>query len=175
MVTPSVSPVRAAVPNGAAQWVSHFGATMTRLKQLLRSRSRSLAVIPSVLFCLVAGGRYLWLAVGPGSWGPRFTCAESYFDCGEVSTGRAIEHEFVIWNTGRKPLHVLEARPACGACLIVNVSAKEIAPGDTATLKVILITARLEKGSFRKALLLKIDDPHLPQVILYVHGTVLRD
>ena len=44
----------------------------------------------SGLFCLLATGRYAWLNFGPASWGPRFACAEPFFDCGEVATDRVI-------------------------------------------------------------------------------------
>jgi hypothetical protein len=137
------------------------------------SKKRLLAVTLSGLLCLLAVGRCGWLIIGPGSWGPRFACAEPYFDCGGVPTGKAVEHEYTLENTGRKPLHILQAVPGCGACLTVNVSKTEIAPGGTAVLRVVLDSATLEKGNFTKAVLVKTDDPNLPTVILYIHGTAL--
>jgi len=132
-----------------------------------------LGVLLAGLFCLWAGGRYVWLIAGPGSWGPRFACAEPSFDCGEVSTEGALQHEFVISNTGRRPLHILKVVPGCGSCLTVELSKEEIVPGDTSLLKVVLHAAGLKKGAFEKSLLLKTDDPNLPQVVLSVRGTAL--
>ncbi len=136
-------------------------------------RKRFLVIAFSGLFCLLAGGRYVWLTLGPGSWGPRFACAESCFDCGEVSADQGVEHEFVISNTGRQPFLILKAMPGCGACLTVNVSKNEVTPGDTSILKIVLDVSKLGKGPFVKKLLVMTDDPNLPRVILFVRGTVL--
>jgi hypothetical protein len=126
----------------------------------------------SGLFCAIASGRYAWLAFGPGSWGPRFACAESTFDHGEVAADRIVEHEFTIRNTGRRPLRVLQAVAGCGLCLMVKAPKAEIAPGGAGVVTVALNAAKLDKGAFTKALLLKTDDPHHQNVVLYVRGAV---
>jgi len=75
----------------------------------------------SGLFFLVAVERYVWLTVGPASWGPRFACAASSFDCGEILEGTIVKHEFTIHNTGRQTLHILQAVPDCAKCLAVSL------------------------------------------------------
>jgi hypothetical protein len=136
-------------------------------------KRQSLVVLAAGVFCLLAAGRCLWLAVGPSSWGPRFACTEPYFDCGKVAAHRTIEHDFIVKNSGREPLHILKAVPGCGGCLTVNVSEKEIVPGGCAVVKVVLDVTKVRKGEFKKALLLKTDDPYLPRVILYLQGTAV--
>lgn len=139
----------------------------------LWARRRLLFVAISGLFFLVAGGRYVWLTAGPGAWGPRLACAEAYHDYGEVDATRAVEHDFVISNTGRKPLRILKAVPGCSACLDVKASSESILPGATATLRVSVQVLKLEKGRFTKKVLVFTNDPNRPRVILHVQGTVL--
>jgi len=134
-----------------------------------------LAVMLSGLFCLFAIGRYTWLTFGPGSWGPRFACSEPYFDCGTVSGTHVVEHQFILRNTGRQLLHIIEVKPGCGACLSPSLANREIAPGGISVLKVKLDVSRLDLGRFQKSLLIKTDDPSLPRVVLFVRGTVLSD
>jgi hypothetical protein len=172
------APVKnAPVIDGISEMTEHLRVTVNHVAahcfQCVASRKRVLIYLVSGLFFAIAAGRYLWLTVGPASWGPRFACVNAGFDCGEVSAGRVIEHEFVIGNTGRQPLRILKAVPGCGLCLTVRVSKVEVAPGDTTLLKVVLKTEKLSKGAFRKTILLRTDDPYLPKVVLCVYGVVV--
>jgi hypothetical protein len=83
-----------------------------------------------------------------------------------------IEHAFLIRNTGRQPMHILRTVASCGLCLTVKAPTTEIAPGGTGVVTVALNAAKLDKGAFTKALLLKTDDPHHQNVVLYVCGAV---
>ncbi len=123
------------------------------------------------LFCLVTVARYLWISFGSGSWGPRFVCVEPTFDFGEVETGGAIQHEFMIRNTGRQPLHILRATAGCGSCLTAKVIADQIRPGGMGIVRVVLDTSKLDRGPVKKTVLLGTDDPQLKKVVLYVTGT----
>ena len=69
-------------------------------------------------------------------------------------------------------MHVLKAVPGCGLCLTVKTPQAEIAPGGTGIVNVAINPAKLDKGAFTKALLLKTDDPYHQNVVLYVRGTV---
>ena len=102
-----------------------MNSTALRQLQYVWNKRRVFAIALSSLFCLVTVGRYSWLAVGPGSWGPRFACTESYFDCGRIPADRAVEHEFLISNTGWRPLHI-EAVAGCGSCSTVKLSKDEL-------------------------------------------------
>ena len=84
-----------------------------------------------------------------------------------------VKHEFVIENTGRESLHVLRVVPGCGGCLKLRLSQEELVPGGKSVLMVILDTSKVDKGDFKKSLLLQTDDPRLPKVILYVQGTAM--
>ncbi len=143
-----------------------------RCRQFLSRNRRFVILAIPVLFCALAVGRYVWLAIGPNSWGPRFTCTESYLDCGEIPSSEVVEHEFVIGNTGRQPLHILKAVPGCCDCLSVDLERNEIMPGGTSVLKVTLDVGSLEQGEFVKKVLVTTDDPGLSHVVLYVKGTV---
>ena len=143
---------------------------MKRLTRPLWSRRLSLITLLSSLFCLLAAGHYGWVVAGPDSWGPRFACTELQFDCDEVPLDRKqIEHEFVIRNIGWQPLHIT-AKPGCGSCSTVKLSRNEIAPDDTAVLKVTLDFSQVKKGDFTKKVLVNTDDPALPRVVFSIKG-----
>lgn len=145
---------------------------MSELVWRLWNRKRSLAVLLSSVFCLLAVGHYCWAKVGPGSgfWCPRFVCEELQFDCGAVPKEGRIEHDFVIKNAGWQAMH-LKAVPGCGSCSTVRLSKEEVEPGSTSNLSVVVDRTRVEKGPFRKQVLVKTDDPHLPKVVVHVYGT----
>jgi hypothetical protein len=134
---------------------------------------RLLAVLVSGLFCFLTVGHYCWVVAGPdsGLWGPHFACEQLEFNCGEVPGKGTVEHDFVIRNAGWQPLHIT-ARAGCGSCSTVKLSKEEIVPGDTSVLKVTLHVGK-NKGEFKKQVLVKTDDPHLPKVILYVQGKAI--
>jgi hypothetical protein len=138
----------------------------------LWERKRVLFLALCGIFCAVSFGRYLWIVIGPDSWGPQFMCAESIYDFGEIPKNQSVYHEYIINNTGRKLLHILKVTPGCGACLKADIYPKVIAPGDNAVLKVVLDLSNLTKGKVAKKLLVKTDDPNFPEVIFYVTGTV---
>lgn len=136
----------------------------------LRSRIRLSILALSVVFGVVASGHCIWDVFGPPSWGPRLACAEPHYDWGEVSATGVIEHEFVLVNKGRQPLRILRVVPGCGSCISANASCDSIAPDDTSALKIVLDPSRLQKGAFRKAVLIETNDPVMPKFVLYVSG-----
>jgi hypothetical protein len=143
------------------------------VRLILAHRVPVLLIISGV-FCSVTVGRYVLIVYGPGSWGPQFACAESCFDFGSVSRGQVVEHEFLIENTGRQALQILEASSECGGCLSLKVRQTEILPGGRSTVNVALKTARLKKtGEFKKRLLLRTNDGYRPDVILCISGMLL--
>jgi hypothetical protein len=48
-----------------------------------------------------------------------------------------------------------------------------LAPGDSSPLRVVLETATFKKGPFKKAILVKTNDPRCPEVVLYIYGTTV--
>ncbi len=133
---------------------------------------RFLTVALSGMFCLLAIEHYAWVAFGPGTWGPRFACCQTCFDCGKVSKGERVKREFTIKNTGRQPLSI-QAIPSCGACLDIEGAKATIGPGETSGLKVILNVDKLEDGNFRKTILLSTNDEYLPKTIFCIQGEVV--
>ena len=140
------------------------------LKHVL-AKPQSLSICMSSVFCLLAVTHYAWVNAGLVSalWGPRIVCEPSKFDCGEVPAVGTIECEFTVRNSGRMPLHI-NAEAGCGSCSTVKLSKVEILPGDISLLKVLLDASRLKKGTFKKQVLVRTDDPRSPKVILYLYG-----
>jgi hypothetical protein len=139
---------------------------------LLRGRQLMVVLLSSV-FCLLAVGYYGWAIAGPelsALWGPRFACAKLQFECGEVPAERKqIEHDFVIRNAGWQPMHIT-AKPGCRSCSTAKLSKEEIAPGDTSVLTVTLNVTQVEKGEFKKNVLVNTDDPRSPRIVFSIRG-----
>lgn len=147
---------------------------MRSVLHFLWLRRRSLAVFFSGLFCLLVVCHYCWVTIGPdsGVWGPRFVCEELEYNCGEVPGKEKVEHDFVISNSGWQALHV-KAVASCASCCALKLSNEEIARGESATLNVVFDSSKVEKGPFKKQVLVKTDDPYSPDVVFLIQGTTL--
>jgi Protein of unknown function (DUF1573) len=134
-------------------------------------RVQILALLGVAVFCATATTRFFWLSFGPRSWGPRFACAESTFDFGDLPSKGTVEHCFRISNTGRKVLHILNVTPSCDRCLNVTLSRTDISSGDSVFVWVVVDVERISNhGEVMKAVLLETDDPELKEVVLHIHG-----
>jgi hypothetical protein len=88
---------------------------------------RVLLCLSAVLTAVAAGapGRSNALAAASG---PRAKAAEPSFDAGDIDDRAKVVHEFVVENTGDKPLQLTVARRSC-SCEEVEAPADAIAPG----------------------------------------------
>lgn len=86
-------------------------------------------------------------------------------DLGTVTT------EFKAVNEGSEPVRIIDARATCG-CTIPEFDKGDIAPGDTATLKV-TYSAIGRPGKFDKKVYVKTSDNPSEQRTLTISGTVI--
>ncbi|MEQ9219011.1 MAG: DUF1573 domain-containing protein [Cyclobacteriaceae bacterium] len=68
--------------------------------------------------------------------GPKISFAKSKYDFGEVNQGEKVQYDFLYVNTGSGHLVISDVKTTCG-CTAPNWSREALAPGDTATLKVV--------------------------------------
>lgn len=90
-------------------------------------------------------------------------------DFGNVAEGTKAQREFVIKNTGDKPLILNKVLAACG-CTTPQWSPNPILPGKTAKITVGYDTRIL--GEFSKLIEVYSNDPDHGRVTLYIKGTV---
>lgn len=82
-----------------------------------------------------------------------------------------IETTFRVVNEGDKPIRILEARATCG-CTVPEFSKENIAPGDTASLRV-TYAATGRPGKFDKNIYVKTSDAPSQQRTLTISGVVI--
>ncbi len=99
------------------------------------------------------------LSVSPESW-----------DFGTVIEGDTASRVFLIKNTGNAELTINNVRPSCG-CTAVLLSAKDIAPGRAAELKVSFNSAGY-RSNFEKYVYLTSNDPDEPNKTITIKGSV---
>lgn len=83
----------------------------------------------------------------------------------------SVDAVFHVVNEGEKPIRILEARATCG-CTVPEYSRADIAPGDTASLKV-TYAATGRPGRFDKNVYVKTSDAPSVQQTLTVSGVVI--
>lgn len=90
-----------------------------------------------VVFCalaLASGGIYRAIkALNPS---PRIVCDVPILDLGEAPPNSKIPCEFVIRNTGNKPLMVSDVRTGCGKCIQVVDFSRSLLPGDAGKVRI---------------------------------------
>lgn len=113
-------------------------------------------------------------AVPPADPGaaPRIVCAEPIFDFGDMQNTEAVEHNYVIRNTGNVSLEIQDVRASCG-CTAVKPSQNTIPPGGDG-----FITARLDlhgrTGMQIKTITVTCNDPATPQLVLQLKGNAIQ-
>ncbi len=131
------------------------------------------AVVASVLFALGSVEWFLWSAIGPHRWEPRFACDRREWRFEDLSHDRTLQKVFTIRNTGRRPLRISEVIPGCCACTTATLSQDHVAPGGSATLTAELDASQLSPGRKTVTILMRTNDPQHPHVVLYLKGVVV--
>lgn len=92
-------------------------------------------------------------------------------DFGTAETGDKVEHTFLVQNAGTAPLVISQVRAACG-CTTADVAGREVPPGGTTELKVVL-DLRDRKGSQNSVVTLKSNDPEHGELKLSLVGSAV--
>jgi len=96
--------------------------------------------------------------------------SEPTHNFGVVSQGAIVEHSFVIQNNGVGPLDIKRIQSDCG-CTTSQPEPRQIAPGQTGTIKVAFDTAGFS-GEKVKSVRVFSNDPQRPSLVLSLSGTV---
>ena len=94
------------------------------------------------------------------------------YDFGSVLEGIAVEHTFMIKNTGDEPLDISGVNAQCG-CTATEMATKSIAPGESVALDVLINTTTFG-GTISKLITVYSNDPDSPLLNLRVTGQVLK-
>lgn len=106
----------------------------------------------------------------PAAGGPRIAFDRLEHDFGVVRQEQELTTEFKYRNEGDAPLKDLKTIADCG-CYGVTLSKPEVAPGESATLKITFHTL-LFTGPIHKKLSVKSNDPTKPDVTIRLHVLV---
>jgi hypothetical protein len=101
---------------------------------------------------------------------PIASCPESTFDFGTANKGDTFVHEFRIQNLGRKTLRVLEVHTGCPCVSLDALQTPWASPGGSVGINM-RYTARMI-GVERSVVLVKINDPKTPNLVLRLRGVV---
>ncbi len=104
------------------------------------------------------------------SEGPKIHFDNSQHNFGKVKEGKVYQHSFTFTNSGSSLLNIKDVKSSCG-CAVASISQKELKPGEKATLKVELDTAK-RKGRMSRTLTVISNDPEDPNKILTLYAEV---
>jgi hypothetical protein len=101
---------------------------------------------------------------------PRITFEETVYDFGEVAAGKKYTGQFKFTNTGNGVLKITDVKRCCGA--VVALDKKELAPGESSTLKVDYDTGRASGLVLRELRVFSNDETN-PKVTLTIKARVV--
>ena len=138
---------------------------LDRMTRMSKKRMKTSCL--SVLACsvLLAANAYAGI-------GPRISCKEPEYMFGDRPPTGAVEHVFVIENTGDAPLQIGDIRACCGGG--ASIDAKVIAPGSNANLKATLSMGG-RRGAQKKSFYVASNDPNQPYLQLRMTGNGVAD
>jgi len=93
------------------------------------------------------------------------TCSQELYDFGTLAQGDVVSHEFVITNSGNKPLEIEKVVTKCG-CSVAEYPKKPIAPGEQAKIKVTLNTANMEGKQVKSATIVANSFPRSKRLVV---------
>jgi hypothetical protein len=101
---------------------------------------------------------------------PRQQVPVKDYNAGVVQKGAKVEYAFVIKNTGKAPLQILEAKPGCG-CTVAEFD-KEIPPGGEGRIRAAMDTTGFAYGEQKKSINVRTNDEVEPSFILQLGAVV---
>ena len=135
-------------------------ATRSRIGILCLSRWPSLVLLAS-LPCVCGN---------PLAAGPRAEVGgEGKADFGRYPARERKEASYRIRNSGDELLKILKVRSTCGACAEISCTPRELKPGDTATVRAVILGNSIF-GKYRKFIYLQTSDPAKKTIRLTIAG-----
>jgi hypothetical protein len=105
--------------------------------------------------------------------GPRIQFDDGTFDFGTLYQRETVEHEFTFRNVGDGPLAITKVVSTC-ACAATAPSKKEVAAGESGTIKV-EVRAGLLRGKLKKAVYVESNAVNEPRATLIITGEIRQE
>lgn len=134
------------------------------ISQIMKAKLRGLTILSSVLTLSVA------FAGAAELDRPVLELPEMEFDFGTINEGVEVRHTFPMRNAGSKRLEIKTAFSTCG-CTVPHIKHREIAPGQTGELEVVLDTA-MKQGAVSKPVEIRSNDPEHPVMTIHIKANV---
>lgn len=127
----------------------------------------------SLLFILMVQALPLFCAtaIALASSGPSIYFPEDSWDFGEITPDELPIHIFKFENIGNELLTIKGIKVSCESCIDPLISTKELAPGDSAELKITVNSLDMI-GRFTKRIYIESNDPVNPRVVVTVSGFI---
>jgi len=103
---------------------------------------------------------------------PKIYVSLAVYDFGSAFEGIAVEHTFMIKNTGDETLEISGVSASCG-CTTAELPTESITPGESVALDVLINTTGFG-GTISKSITVYSNDPESPLLYLRVTGQVLK-
>ncbi len=98
-------------------------------------------------------------------------CDAPAFSFGEADADGTVKHTFVVRNTGKAPVHLLQVRPSCAGCTTIAPVPESIGPGEAVDINVKIRLAGL-RHKVAKRVTLRTDEEDAAPLVLTVNGQV---
>jgi uncharacterized cupredoxin-like copper-binding protein len=106
-------------------------------------------------------------------FGPKIVAQNNEHDFGEVQEGTSVTHNFIVSNSGGDVLKISNVRASCG-CTAASPEKKELAPGESTTIKVSFNSSGRE-GHQEKYVYVNSNDPKTPELKLKFTCDVIKN
>jgi len=110
---------------------------------------------------------------------PQIEVDSDTYDFGSILEGFAIEHTFVLTNTGDETLVIDQVRATCG-CTTTGLATNELQPGQSVELDAVVGTTGFGGSTISKSIYVYSNDPEYSdgfgpdKLVLRITGTVVR-
>lgn len=91
------------------------------------------------------------------------------FDFGHVPFGSTVKHRITLLNHGSDLIKITRVNPGCG-CTQIPLTKREIAPGDSVEIDLILDTSKIKTGLFHKVPMIFTDNLAIPRISVTLTG-----
>ncbi len=105
---------------------------------------------------------------------PRIEILPEFYDFGEIATNDIVSHNFVVKNSGEKPLEIKRVATSC-ACATAQIAKNVIESGQEAELLVTYDSGLMPlhgSGREERIIYLRSNDPINPQIEVKIYATV---
>lgn len=137
------------------------------MKEKIKKKITIICLIGIVVLLSINLGNMIYKKKVP----PRVGVSTLEYDFNTIKQNSEAKFTFVIYNVGKKPLHIGEVVTSYG-CTVVAINRKEIAADDTTALTVTYNTEQV--GDFKKTILVRNNSINDNKLILKIKGKVVE-